>query len=96
MKSEFRSNIENALVLAGLATDVFFSDRIFLDRNKCSDRIKFTGVHVHSDTRRDRIVEEVQKFYPQEDVRVYNANMKSAVWSGLAVSVTHDNFKPHK
>lgn len=93
-KSQFRLNIETAMrnAGAGKATKAHF---VFVDRNKCSDRIKFSFTDLASEAQAARIANEVGKFYPDSKVQVYEAS--SPVYQsyhGIAVSVSHeDNVK---
>ena len=88
MKSQFRTNIEQAIVNARVG-GVVGASCVFVDRNKCSDRIKFSFTSA-TDAEIERIQTEVEKMYPNNDVDVYNnASKHFCSYRGVAVSVKH-------
>lgn len=93
-KSQFRINIENAIKKAKVRR-VLTAKRVFVDRNKCSDRIKF-ALRTADDKELKRIQTQVQNVYPNEQIKVYNADSFHSYggYYGVAISVSHkDNVK---
>ena len=93
-KSQFRLNVETAMRNAGAGRATKASS-VFVDRHKCSDRIKFAFTDLASEEQATKIANEVGKFYPDSNINVYDAGTRSYQgYRGIAVSVSHeDNVK---
>jgi len=97
MKSGFRTKIEEAVNKVTGGPLITNTPYVFLDRNKCSDRLKF-AFRVANTTQLDAIKANVESIYPDKEVVVLSSRddpKPSYInrWYGVSISVKHDANK---